>query len=244
MEGFGRYTRQEYRNEFLSSPTWKFLRDEFLGNNFYCHKCFEKKPLDVHHCRYAVRQKDATIFMLALCRSCHAHVEKAKRLGYIKKEHNPQDALEVISKPLKPLKSSLSDEWLNMMNQASILHQRLACGILKILPPVDWKSIAGIPIAMSKIRALESIFSSGVPTNSDILSARQTHAELSRRIKSIRKNRKETNLRRSWTTAEMGRVSNNQMNFASSFFWITYVLRLSGSPYMSLRLKDLNKLFK
>lgn len=72
-----------YRNIYLKSDHWKFLREEKLRISPCCEKCGTSLSLDVHHKEYRglydVKIKD----LQTLCRMCHdkthAKIQKKKR---------------------------------------------------------------------------------------------------------------------------------------------------------------------
>jgi len=123
-----------------------------------CQKCNNAPTQDVHHCKYKniynVRDKD----VLALCRSCHNLIERAKKLNYLRKEHSQFEALEITEE----LVNSFTKRTLPLTRKTLISicssHpncQKFICGILKINFPKDWLHL--IDFLVSK-KQLDHIF--------------------------------------------------------------------------------------
>lgn len=145
-----KYSRNEYRNEYLKSPEWKKLRDGFLRGKTQCERCGEQKPLDVHHCNYRnivnVKQSD----LLAVCRDCHKLIEKAKKLKMLTNRHTRKDAMRVNEKRVEWRSNSkikITSETTRKIPKINRLGQQLICGILKIRQPMLWEELNGMKIS-------------------------------------------------------------------------------------------------
>lgn len=89
------FNRWEYRNEYLKSDHWKNLRKGALARHPKCFLCKRRKSTDVHHTRYGDIYTVDVASLLGLCRPCHELVERAKKMGFIPKEHLESDVLKV-----------------------------------------------------------------------------------------------------------------------------------------------------
>ena len=72
--------RNYYRNVYLKSDHWKFLREEKLAKTSSCEKCGTKSLLDVHHKNYRELYDVKLTDLQTLCRLCHdkEHLKKQK----------------------------------------------------------------------------------------------------------------------------------------------------------------------
>jgi len=92
QERFGdrvKYTRKEYREEYLKSPEWASLRSGVLQNECDCFMC-HKKASDVHHMDYRNIVDVDRSCLVPLCRDCHDMAHEAIKMGLLTKRHNRQ----------------------------------------------------------------------------------------------------------------------------------------------------------
>lgn len=105
-----KYTRKEYREEYLQSDHWKTLRGYIVSSGVLCFKCKERPATDAHHMKYrnivTVKIKD----LVPLCRPCHDLVEEAKSIGLIRTSHSSVAVLRVTEESVKAHKKMLSDK--------------------------------------------------------------------------------------------------------------------------------------
>ena len=80
-----KYTRTEYRQEYLQSGEWKTLRDCVMSTKPDC-QCCGLIASDVHHMVYRnivdIRISD----LIPVCRKCHNYIHQAIRDGYISQD--------------------------------------------------------------------------------------------------------------------------------------------------------------
>lgn len=76
MEHKVKYTRREYRDEYLKSPEWISLRETILKSSPDC-QCCKKKANDVHHLIYRNFVDTKVTDLLPVCRDCHGFIHEA-----------------------------------------------------------------------------------------------------------------------------------------------------------------------
>ena len=91
-----KYTRMEYRKEYLKSPEWKQLRDLVMKANPKCQCCQNKQATDAHHMTYRNIVDIQPSDLLPVCRECHDYIHQAIRDGYI--SQNPYKIHEIRNK--------------------------------------------------------------------------------------------------------------------------------------------------
>lgn len=93
-----KYTRKEYREEYLKSDEWKNLRQTILGSNPDC-QCCGKSASDVHHLVYRNIVDIKISDLIPVCRKCHDFIHLAISDNWI--SQNPKDLIEIKEKTLK-----------------------------------------------------------------------------------------------------------------------------------------------
>lgn len=96
-----KYTRKEYREEYLNSEEWKNLRNTIMSSEPDC-QCCGKKASDVHHMTYRNIVDIKLTDLLPVCRSCHDYIHEAIKDEWI--SQRPQDIEEITSKTVNILK--------------------------------------------------------------------------------------------------------------------------------------------
>lgn len=77
-----KYTRKEYREEYLKSEEWKSLRNLVLSSSPGC-QCCKKRATEVHHMTYRNIVDIKITDLLPVCRACHNLIHDAIKDGYI-----------------------------------------------------------------------------------------------------------------------------------------------------------------
>ena len=80
-----KYTRKEYREEYLQSEEWKTLRKTIMDAGPNC-QCCDQKATDVHHLVYRNIVDIKITDLLPVCRKCHDLIHQAIRDGWISQE--------------------------------------------------------------------------------------------------------------------------------------------------------------
>lgn len=80
-----KYTRKEYREEYLQSEEWKSLRQIIMNAGPDC-QCCDQKATDVHHLVYRNIVDIKITDLLPVCRKCHDLIHQAIRDGWISQE--------------------------------------------------------------------------------------------------------------------------------------------------------------
>ena len=93
-----KYTRKEYREEYLKSDEWKNLRQTILGSNPDC-QCCGKSASDVHHLVYRNIVDIKISDLIPVCRKCHDFIHLAISDNWI--SQNPKYLIEIKEKTLK-----------------------------------------------------------------------------------------------------------------------------------------------
>ena len=91
-----KYTRTEYRQEYLKSDDWKQLRSLVLSASPKCQCCQNVQATDAHHMTYRNIVDIQPSDLLPVCRDCHNYIHEAIRNGYISQD--PQKILETREK--------------------------------------------------------------------------------------------------------------------------------------------------
>lgn len=152
MHGLGKYTRGEYRSEFLKSSTWGFVREKYFQDGL-CQKCGSEKATDLHHCNYFTNLNSETSrrSLMSLCRKCHQQVEKAKRLGLLPVNHFSKDVMKLNFNSIFPKKKRIPKSWIEIIQGKSINDQRIVAGIIKMKVPNSWEEYSSIHFPCSVI---------------------------------------------------------------------------------------------
>jgi len=79
-----------YRDVYLKSDHWKFLREEKLLRDSSCEECGEVYGLDVHHKNYRGLYDVKINDLVTLCRVCHNKKHKNKTIVRKKNRNNPK----------------------------------------------------------------------------------------------------------------------------------------------------------
>lgn len=78
-----KYTRFEYRQEYLKSDEWKLLRETVMSAGCDCQCCKIKKASDVHHLVYRNIVDITVNDVIPVCRPCHEYIHQAIDDDYI-----------------------------------------------------------------------------------------------------------------------------------------------------------------
>lgn len=105
-----------YRENYLKSDHWKFLREEKLRLNAQCEKCGSLRLLDVHHKDYKGLYDVKISDLQTLCRKCHDKEHKKikthklkRKLKHLRKVFKKQQkVIKVNQKELEKLKKFLN----------------------------------------------------------------------------------------------------------------------------------------
>lgn len=116
-----KYTREEYRNEYLKSEEWQSLRKMVMDSNPLCQCCNNAVAVDVHHLIYK-NLVDVTVDeLLPVCRSCHKYIHKAISDGYISQD--PNQLKEIKEKTINILNDEKYEELKNWLSTSHSLSQ-------------------------------------------------------------------------------------------------------------------------
>lgn len=88
-----KYTRNEYRKEYLNSDEWKNLRDQVIASKPNCQCCHKFLAHDVHHLVYRNLVDVKVSDILPVCRSCHNLIHRAINDGFISQREDQVDAI-------------------------------------------------------------------------------------------------------------------------------------------------------
>lgn len=135
-----KYTRKEYREEYLKSDEWINLRTLILEQKPNC-QCCGKCATDVHHLVYRNIVDIKISDLLPVCRFCHEYIHDAIKDEYISQD--PNNIVDITQKT----KNILNDEeyailrsWLSKKHHLSPEDETL----VRSLHPVVMKKISGI----------------------------------------------------------------------------------------------------
>jgi len=116
MKNRVKYTREEYRTEYLKSDEWKKLRSLILHTTPNCQCCAVKIASEVHHMTYRNIVDVKVTDLLPVCRTCHKFIHNAINDGYIsqspeKIEETKQKTINILNDiDYKELKKWLSSK--------------------------------------------------------------------------------------------------------------------------------------
>lgn len=158
-----KYSRREYREEYLQSKEWRDLRIRFMPNERLCARCKQNTATDVHHTRYRnivdVKMHD----LVALCRDCHKLVHKAIELGLLYKSHNVKSVVRLKSCAIQSIlkrrsKKIVIERWLTeKISRLLPNDKKRICGILCIPMPNDFSEFIGIVVSWYKFDQIRHI---------------------------------------------------------------------------------------
>ncbi len=154
-----KYSRKEYRDEYLKSDHWKTLRGYIVKSGVLCFKCKDSPATDAHHLNYKNIVDVKITDLVPLCRPCHELVEEAKRVRLIKRYHSAGKVLWVSQEEVDARKKKFSDmvPIPSHMIDRILSHgpecQKVVCGIIKknINHPSEWKNILVTGLQLFKI---------------------------------------------------------------------------------------------
>ena len=90
-----KYTRREYREEYLRSDEWREKRRLFIEKHPVCEKCVKRPTGDVHHLEYRDIVDVTDECMMGACRECHRFIHDCIDVGLI-----PNDAALIVKRAL------------------------------------------------------------------------------------------------------------------------------------------------
>ncbi|MFA5234034.1 MAG: hypothetical protein WC390_06490 [Sulfurimonas sp.] len=147
-----KYSRREYREEYLKSEEWSIKRNSFMASRPICEKCGKNPSCDARHCNYRnivdVKDRD----LLAVCRECHNLIEEAKNCKMIPNNHNRYIAIKITREQVDKFKSksfTLDQKFVDDLIKISTHGQMLIRGILKISSFVRWEDTIGWKIKIN-----------------------------------------------------------------------------------------------
>jgi hypothetical protein len=136
-----KYTRQEYREEYLKSSEWKNLRSLVLDAGCECQCCKLTTANDVHHLVYR-NLVDITIKdLLPVCRKCHDIIHDAINCEYI--SQNPNDIETIVHKTLNIINDEEFLNWKVWYTTKHFLSEEEIALITKLQPFII-KRISGL----------------------------------------------------------------------------------------------------
>lgn len=147
-----KYTRREYRDEYLRSEEWMKLRSKVISERTVCAKCKVRPATQVHHTRYRNIVNVHPHDLLPLCNECHELVHVALDIGLLPDNHSRQMALEIraetVENRLKYRRNKIQIP-LDLLHEIVALPpdgKKFVCGILKRLPPSDFLQWQGLMV--------------------------------------------------------------------------------------------------
>jgi hypothetical protein len=120
MENKVKYTRTEYRSEYLQSEDWKRLRNQILATAPDC-QCCGKSANDVHHMVYRNLVDVKVTDLLPVCRTCHDYIHDAIRDGWISQE--PKDIEQIRKTTLNILNDTDYEVYAKWLSEKHILSE-------------------------------------------------------------------------------------------------------------------------
>lgn len=159
-----KYTRQEYRNEYLKSPEWVELRSKVMTPGIMCRKCKTEKATDPHHMRYRNIVDVQPSDLVPLCRKCHELIEEAKEIGILRKEHSFPELMEITRQKMdsrskrKSSKTTITAVIIQSIERLNPNGKKLISGILKMSLPNDLLKLDGMKVTQSKIDHMRWVF--------------------------------------------------------------------------------------
>ena len=93
-----KYTKKEYREEYLNSDEWRRLRNTILNSNPDCSLC-GKPATEVHHLVYRNFVDVKVTDLIPICRECHDYVHESIKNKWI--SQNIKDLEEIKRKTLE-----------------------------------------------------------------------------------------------------------------------------------------------
>jgi len=135
-----KYTRKEYREEYLNSEEWKNLRNTIMSSEPDC-QCCGKKASDVHHMVYRNIVDIKITDLIPVCRTCHDYIHEAIDNNWI--SQNPKDITEIVRKTINILHDEEYKKFAKWLKAKHLLEPGLLQHIMKA-PPVVIRKISGI----------------------------------------------------------------------------------------------------
>lgn len=160
--------RAYYRNVYLKSEEWGALRAKILAMapNGLCEKCRCQKCTDVHHMDYtvlAIPSFETRNQLIALCRSCHDLIEKAKKFHLLPDRHFREQLMSITQELVashqkaKSQKITWGDNQRELWDSCTIHGRRLICGLLKRAYPDNISAWNGIKITANQFDKIKRI---------------------------------------------------------------------------------------
>jgi hypothetical protein len=114
-----KYTRNEYRSEYLKSNEWLNLRSLVLAGKPDCQCCNKKLASDVHHLVYRNIVDVKVTDLLPLCRECHDFVHSAIKYEFISTD--PQQVDQIRNDTLNILENESFKNFLKWLKKKHFL---------------------------------------------------------------------------------------------------------------------------
>jgi len=141
-----KYTRTEYRNEYLKSDEWIQKRNNYISTNQMCEKC-GKQATEVHHIEYRNLMDITNECLMSVCRECHIFIHECIETKLIAKSKDKIGLVEKRKQILTTTKDDLqkrkqwlgnkkllSDDILEWIYESPRQLQQRIFGILKYTP--------------------------------------------------------------------------------------------------------------
>jgi len=136
-----KYTRQEYREEYLKSKEWQNLRSLVISAKCACQCCKESDATDVHHLVYR-NLVDVTINdLIPVCRTCHNLIHEAIDNSYISQDVKDFENIKI--KTINLFDDPVYKEWKTWITSKHFLSVE-DIQLITELQPFVIKRIAGI----------------------------------------------------------------------------------------------------
>lgn len=173
MNKYGiKYSREEYRTEYLASDEWRTKSRFILLRDKVCLICEKNTSQDVHHLTYKnLPFEDLEKDLIGVCRKCHNKIHHWSFLEKI-------STLEKLKFYLVecPKYITLNEEFCLKLNNLNVNAKKRICGILKITI-WDFSELIGLKISFRKFCEIKTIWYSlkdkEAPTKEDMFYRRK-----------------------------------------------------------------------
>lgn len=162
-----KYTRKEYRDDFLNSEEWKNVRDILIGNEPTCQRCKSRPSKDVHHLLYNEDVHLVDNNLICLCRQCHRDIHYALEVGLIDKTGEAarlkQDTLNLSDQDVKTYKEyrrkthQIGEELGNKILDCYLHAQKQIFALIGVQKPRNSAELFSVCVTGAKIDKIKKL---------------------------------------------------------------------------------------
>jgi hypothetical protein len=160
MENMIKFSRFEYRNEYLKSDEWRAKSKYILGRDIDCKICDKERSCDTHHLTYKnLPFENLDEDLIGVCRKCHNKIHSSIFLAEISNLSKLKEKLKLFSKNF-----TINKGFVARLNNLNISLKKKASAILKVNLE-NFDSLIGVKISPTRHYQLGHLISQNKKSN-------------------------------------------------------------------------------